>query len=84
MANFNYLAFLMTFLLSLVISEKIRTNPSSKEFLSFLDESIDFTGFTIDSANNTKQLAGIRCFWLEPNTLSVFDLKNLKRPFAQK
>ena len=28
-------------------------------------------------------LPGIRCFWLEPNTLSVFDLKDLKRPIKQ-
>lgn len=27
---------------------------------------------------------GIKCFWLEPKTMSVFDLKNLKRPIFQK
>lgn len=84
MVNFYFLVFLTIFLINLINSEKIGTNPSTNQFLSYLDESIDFTGFTIDTANSTKQLPGVKCFWLEPNTLSVFDLKNLKRPFAQR
>ncbi len=80
MVNFNFYAWILILGLGCVLTENTRQN----EFLEFLsDTSIDFKGFTTDS-NTTLQLAGIKCFWLEPNTLSVFDLKNLKRPFTQK
>ena len=84
MTNFNFSSFLTTFLMSLIISQKIGTNPSKNQFLSVLNESSNFTSFIKDTGKSTRQLNIVKCFWLEPNTLSVFDLKNLRRPLAQK
>jgi hypothetical protein len=36
------------------------------------------------STETTNSSKGIRCFWLEPKHLSVYDLKGLKRPFGRK
>ena len=44
-------------------------------------ESMNFLSAEDGKGNSTK---GIRCFWLEPTYLSVYDLKGLKRPFGQK
>jgi hypothetical protein len=37
-----------------------------------------------ESPNKREELKPIRCFWLESNSFSVFDLKNLKRPFNNR
>ncbi len=84
MTNFNFLAFLMTFLISFIISQKIGTNPSKNQFLSVLNESSNLTSLIKDTGKSTRQLDVVKCFWLEPNTHSLFYLKNLKRPIGKR
>ena len=51
------------------------------------NEQSDLNNLRFLSDNTTDSelsFVGIICFWLEPNTLSVFDLKNLQRPILQK
>ena len=48
---------------------------------SKLDE--EHLRFLSGAGDSIEVLPGIKCFWLEPNTLSVFDLKDLKRPIRQ-
>jgi hypothetical protein len=39
---------------------------------------------TEESSNKGDALKPIRCFWLESNSLSVFDLKDLRRPYYDR
>ncbi len=56
---------------------KIRENEE-KEYLKFLSNGVE------SFAESTNSSTGIKCFWLEPETMTVFDIKGLKRPIRQK
>ena len=70
--KFLFFIYVSSFYLNLIQC----TQSSYYTSLKFL-ESNDILQSGIDNV-------GIKCFWLEPNTMSVFDLKNLKRPIFQK
>lgn len=61
------------------------TNSSYLEdvnYLRFLEEK-NSTNSNESEANSTKGLPAIKCFWLETNSMAVFDLKKLQKSNSQ-
>jgi len=72
-----------------VYSNEIMANQDSDKFLIYYEqESIKAQSSPIynlvESSKEGVEIKPIRCFWLETNSMNVFDLKDLKRPFNQK
>jgi hypothetical protein len=62
---------------SIIVSFILNTYSKELKTLNFLEDNV------LSSLDNYSTLPGIKCFWFEPNSMNVFDLKKLKRPIKQ-
>ncbi len=75
--------FLYTLPLFLLITNT-NTVKTSDSISDYIRNIADFSYlYTISESDKNNTSTGIRCFWLESETLSVFDIKGLKRKFSQ-
>lgn len=74
--HFQFILLISYFILTLTERAEVESK------LHFLQELAESSQSLAATSNSTS--IGIKCFWLEPNTLSVFDLKGLARPLRQK
>lgn len=57
----------------------------NNQFLRFYDDDTNHdVVLTEEGSKVGEALKPIRCFWLESNSLSVFDLKELRRPYYER
>jgi hypothetical protein len=68
----------------IIISNVITTQD--KTFLDRIhsDNILSYSHSDSSNSNSDSSVQPIRCFWLETKNMTVFDLKNLKRPYLQK
>jgi len=81
-----FLILIVKLIFGVVYSNQIIAVEDSIRFLAVSNDSsaLNQTMYLDLTSSNRVSLKPIRCFWLEANSGTVFDLKNLQRPFNKK
>lgn len=81
----SYLGIFIFQLISFFVKSAQAPVEEKENFLRFYEVENNTSVILKEEIQNKRaDLKPIRCFWLESNSFSVFDLKNLKRPFNQR